>query len=302
MNKKIKVVFFDSSHSYYAIDESLIENGRISFRGKKDPTNLGIRKLSSVGKFFGKYFPEYDSNYWLTYKGLEFANKKVFDEIKSANFKGIGAPRAELFFPMLFDKIDPIVFHEKRQIFADFWDFKRENSAFLGTQFHLNQEKKHEKNGFIINPFTEEKFKLITHNKIFDNESVVYNLKDLEDGAYSEILLFDLEVGVAGQVDELFVKTIKKKKNIWINDSKTNEEKPDKSNMQKAYPPLDELDNCKHNKYSMQLSSYAYILERAGCVIQDLAYTFYKDYNEECYETVKVEYFRDFCEKIFQKV
>ncbi len=220
MNKKIKVVFFDSSHSYYAIDESLIENGRISFRGKKDPTNLGIRKLSSVGKFFGKYFPEYDSNYWLTYKGLEFANKDVFDEIKSANFKGIGAPRAELFFPMLFDKIDPNVFQDKRQLFSEFWDFKRENSAFLGTQFHLNQEKKHEKNGFIINPFTEEKFKLITHNKIFDNESVVYNLKDLEDGAYSEILLFDLEVGVAGQVDELFVKTIKKKKNIWINDFK----------------------------------------------------------------------------------
>lgn len=288
-----KIFFIADGHSYWLDETDHLSTHKI-------PEKQGlIKQLRSVGSVFGKYFPDFDRDYWLTYKSLQACDPDGFKAVKS-NFRAI-KPDPNVFFPEIMRNIDSDQFFSKRNELAEFWEFKKVNSAYLGTQFHSKLENIADSQGFIVNCWTGEKFDLVRWNKRFDNEAYSDNLADLPDGAYSELLVFNLEKGIAGQIDECFIKTVKKKRYFWINDHKSNEKKPEKSSPDMAYDPISHLNASKHTKYSMQVSIYAWLLKQAGFIPVEIGYTFYKDYNINCYENVKVDAFFDEIEKMFEK-
>jgi ATP-dependent exoDNAse (exonuclease V) beta subunit len=151
----------------------------------------------------------------------------------------------------------------------------------------------------LINPWTNDEFPLHQWDKKFDNEAWPGELSDLPDGAYSELLVYNLELNVAGQIDMCFIERKGKKKLAWIGDYKTNEKKPPTSDLDCGIGPLSHLNASKHSRYAMQLSMYAYILEKAGFEIQQIGYSFYKNYEKEAVEHIETPFLREECENIF---
>lgn len=250
-----KVIFFKDDHSYW----------------------YNQRRLKSVGSVIKTVTPPFKEGYWLTHSVL----KEAFgDEYKEhyRSFKQFAPPANKLFGPFI-SRMNASQFMNLKQKYRDQWDFKRSNSALLGTRFHDVKESGHYESGEMINPWTGYKFPTIVFEKEYDNESLALNLFDLEDGGYSELLVFDLELGIAGQADQVFIETVRGKRYIDINDYKTNEKKPSKSSPEYCLPPFENQYASTHFKYTLQIGSYAYLLERHGFIPRTIGYTHYKNYN-----------------------
>jgi len=86
----------------------------------------------------------------------------------------------------------------------------------------------------------------------------------LEDGIYPEHLVYLKSAGICGQADIVEIVN----GYININDYKTNKEIKEKgfTNWEgitnKMYKPVNHLDDCNLNHYSLQLSIYAYIIKK----------------------------------------
>ena len=61
--------------------------------------------------------------------------------------------------------------------------------------------------GWEINPYTGTKLRVHRFEKKYDNQSIVDNLIDLPDGCYPELLIWDLEYGICGQEDKVYIET-----------------------------------------------------------------------------------------------
>jgi len=82
-----------------------------------------------------------------------------------------------------------------------------------------------------------------------------------------ELIVHDEELGLAGTID-LVVET---PDGLVLIDWKTNKKITTKGyNNKKALEPIEDLDDCHLVKYSLQLSLYAYMLERQGWKIDML--------------------------------
>lgn len=209
--KKVKKVFFlADDHTYWLDKEGVLENNPI-------PQKAGvITQIPSVGKFYGKFFPAFESDYWLTNGALKALIPEKLAEKRDGRIK----PPAEEVFPELLSMVDPGDFFAERHKLEEFWAFKRQNSAFLGTKFHTMMENEAKANGYIVNPWNGEVFDLIQWEKKFDNEAYPGELADLPAGGYSELLVYDLDLNVAGQIDMCFVKRVGKRKLAWVGDFK----------------------------------------------------------------------------------
>lgn len=106
----------------------------------------------------------------------------------------------------------------------------------------------------------------------------VSELKDLPDGVYTELRLWNAFVFVAGHADKVIIYTIAGVRYCWIIDYKTNKEiKVDYNYIDKhtgakitneyLLAPLNTFVNCNHSIYQLQLNIYAWLLEQAGFVL-----------------------------------
>jgi ATP-dependent exoDNAse (exonuclease V) beta subunit len=141
------------------------------------------------------------------------------------------------------------------------WDNETERAVTLGNFYHNQREsdmldfKTIERNGTevpIIKPLVnEEGIKLAPEQK-------------LSDGVYPEHLVYLKSVGICGQADVVEIVD----GYININDYKTNKEIKEKgyTNWEgitsKMFKPVNHLDDCNLNHYSLQLSIYAYIIKK----------------------------------------
>ena len=76
----------------------------------------------------------------------------------------------------------------------------------------------------------------------------------------AEVVVGDKDIGICGMVDQLFFNEKSGKLEIW--DWKTNKKIDKKNKWQQFKEPIDHLDVCEFNTYSLQLSLYKYIIER----------------------------------------
>lgn len=298
------VVFFEDSHTYWE-------------------TATG-RKLHSMSKYMEKVKPKYDRNYWLTHGAFKAIDENLLRDIKkeyfpkrdrsgkikkhpsTGNVMFRTKPSANEFFPILYDKYGALGFSaeeiaKRRNELSDQWELKMILANVRGTHFHEKMEKRTYKRKWEINPYNDEKYDVKSFRekgKDYQNHTLGASLYDLEDGFYAELVIYDLDLGIAGQADKVWITTIDGKRYIDIDDYKSNEKMPSTSAMEMYKDPVSHIPASKLVGYEFQMTGYAYMLERAGFIPRHLQITWYKKYEVKSAHPIKLRYLKEDFEKI----
>lgn len=277
------IKFKEGDHSYTMGDEPF----------------TGCNSLLSA---FGFYF---DSNFWLVYGAFknnikEFSKQYYFPS--GYNFKdkqpnGDKEDELQMFiddFEYLLDDIGKDLGEETAKV-QDSWT----ESAEKGTLFHLSQEvktaipKEGFPNGSCINPFDGKEYATIPAPKPPEGYDVVSveDLADLEDGFHSELLVFLRDYKWCGLADDVFIETVDGIRYADVGDHKTNKKKPTlRTDIGTCFMPIEHIPDCTFLKFTLQLSCYAYALQLAGYTIRNLAFYWYRKYDEKTRKVVPLNY------------
>lgn len=249
-----KIAFCEAFHKYFDItDES--------------------KKYISVTTLIGRYEQPFAENFWSSYKALQKIAPNAFQMEKK-----------NLLFKKKWNKeilktygISENEFEKVRKDILNEWKQKNEEACKRGTKIHADIE-----NSFYINPNNKELEKFVKGGKFVCKKN--YTDLDLEYGVYPEYLIYrESDDGIlllAGQVDLI----IKNGNHITIVDHKTSERidtqgfynSATKSTVKMKYP-LNKLDDTNFWHYTMQLSTYAWMLQKINpdFIIDDLILNHY---------------------------
>lgn len=141
------------------------------------------------------------------------------------------------------------------------WNQEADRSITLGNWYHEQREK----DLLECDTLSYEEHTLNIYRCAYDDQGYkVATDQRIGDGVYPEFFLYLPSAGIAGQSDRVTVSGGK----IDILDYKTNKEiktqsfKNFEGISQKMLYPLNHLDDCNYNHYTIQLSVYMYILLR----------------------------------------
>lgn len=270
-----KVAFESDSHVYWNVDDN--------------------EKYISVTTLIERYTQQFDQDFWSAYKALEsLLSKESWSEVKKYLLK-----------TRKFDKsilnsygISELDFNKKQQGILDNWFEENRRACELGTRIHSEIE-----NSFYDNPkdITLQKFGI---GGKFECRKDYTDL-DIENAVYPEYLIYreseDGILRIAGQVDLI----IKQGNDITIVDHKTSRSIDQKSyynQSTKSYSkmkfPLNNLMDSNFWHYTLQLSTYAWMLQKVNpnFVIKDLILNHYDHQgNNTLYHC---EYLKDEVEKM----
>lgn len=270
------VAFSESTHTYFDInDES--------------------KQYISVTTLIHKFTNPFCSEFWSAYKALEKLLPKdswAIEKKSLLNTKKFDRSILELY------NISENDFNKVQQDILDEWDKNNRESCERGTKIHQELENSFYKTSKNI---SLQKFGI---GGKFECKKDYSDL-DLEYGVYPEYLISresaDGILRVAGQVDLI----VKSGNEITIIDHKTNKKIDQKSgfdtstrsNVKMKYP-LNNLMDCNFYHYTMQLSTYAWMLQKINpnFVIKDLILNHYDhDGNNTLYHC---EYLKDEVERM----
>ena len=137
--------------------------------------------------------------------------------------------------------------NKTKEEILDEWEKNRVEAASAGTKMHKNIEDNY-------------------NDKVVLDDSPEYSmfLKFKDDWsqmqAYrTEWEIFDQEFKIAGSIDMIFKGGDGK---FYIADWKRSKEIKKSNKFQKGTPPIEHLDDCNFNQYSLQLNLYKHILEK----------------------------------------
>lgn len=203
-------------------------------------------------------FGTFDPIFWSAYKTLEsLISEEDFKTVKPhlLNSKFFKNEYYELF------GISKEVFEEKKNEIVKEWDRKRDESCIRGTTIHKKLEE-----GHLSGDTKELQYLQLGGTFITD---VTNKVKPGEQGVYPELLLSrisdDGKLRIAGQADLIIIDGF----DVYILDYKTGKKMDTKSYVdrkskksQKMKYPLNNLDDCNFMHYSLQLSVYAWMLQK----------------------------------------
>lgn len=244
------VAFIESTHEYFNV---------------KNPQE----KYISVTTLIHKFTQEIDKDFWSAYKALEKLLPKESWAIEKKSL--LNTKRFNRSILELYDIADN-AFNEAQQEILDTWDEKNRQACERGTRIHAELENSYYKNPSNIS------LKRYGIGGKFECKKGRTEL-DLEYGVYPEYLVYwntsDKVLRLAGQIDLL----IKNGNEITIVDYKTNEKIDQKSffntktkSSVKMKYPLNNLDDANFYHYTLQLSTYAWMLQKINpeFIIKDL--------------------------------
>ncbi len=227
----------------------------VKFEDESHTYTIGKQKLKSVTTLIGEFEDEFDSEFWSVKKALDmFYSNFDYNKFKrtfTINEVIYTIPEVLSWKPNLLD--------EKLRIQKQ-WSDKAYASTVLGSAIHNYIEFFYANK--IYNP-GKEVVKL--HKERYKIGIKLFNLfykktKDYLIPVKSEFVVADKEFMIGGMIDQLFYNTKTNMLEIW--DWKTNE-KIDKSNQwNKMKSIFRKFDECESIKYSIQLNTYKYILEK----------------------------------------
>ena len=252
------VCFNDENHKYFDVnDES--------------------KQYISVTTLIDRYGQEFNKDFWSAYKALEKLLSKDAWQLEKKSLLASKKFNKELLSTYNISEND---FNKAQQDILDEWDKNNREACERGTKIHSELENNFYKAGKNI---TLQKFGI---GGKFECRKDYTDL-DLEHGVYPEYLIYreseDGILKIAGQVDLI----IKNGNDIIIVDHKTNKKIDLKSGFNtqtkstaKMKYPLNNLDDCNFWHYTMQLSTYAWMLQKINpnFVIKDLILNHY-DHN-----------------------
>ena len=253
------------------IIRELAKFNNIKFHDKEHIYYLDGKRTKSVTSIISKYKHPFDKDYW---------SQKKADE------RGI----------------------TKEEILKE-WKYKADFSCEKGSAFHEYAEN------FLTNklfPFPEHRITeaLGGVENMLKCREAVEELKKMFNVFYdksfgklipvrAEVVVGDEEWGVTGMVDQIFYNEKSKKLEIW--DWKTNKAIKEDNKWQQFKTPLEHLDVCELNTYSLQLSFYKLIIERNTELEIGDCYIVWFNENNETYKIIKCYDFRDEILKIMKK-
>lgn len=251
------VAFSEDSHTYWNVNDN--------------------EKYISVTTLIHKFTQPFDKDFWSAYKALEKLIPKdswAIEKKSLLSSKKFNKDILDLY------NISELEFNKTQQEILDDWDNENRKSCERGTKIH--EEIEH---SFYNNPHNISLQKFGIGGKFECKKD--YSELDLEYGVYPEYLIYresdDGILRIAGQVDLI----IKSGNEITIVDHKTNKKIEQKSgfntstrsNIKMKYP-LNNLMDANFYHYTMQLSTYAWMLQKINpnFIIKDLILNHY-DHN-----------------------
>ena len=248
------------------------QNGNIAFVEEThkyfDVTNPEA-KFTSVTTMIHEYTQPFDKDFWSAYKALEkLLPKDTWNVEKKSllNTKKFDKVLLEL------HSITENDFNREQQAILDEWDNENRKSCERGTKIHADLE-----NSFYSAKKDISLSKFEIGGKFECRKD--YSDLDIENGVYPEYLISrvseDGKLRIAGQIDLL----VKKGNHIIIADWKTNKKIDTKSfynsktkTSVKMKFPLNNLDDVNYWHYTLQLSTYAWMIQKLNpeFIIEDL--------------------------------
>lgn len=223
------------------------------------------RNYTSVTTLIGKYHEKFDEDFWSAYKALE---KLVgVEEFVSSGVKKelLNRKKFDLSYPASFG-IDEVEFLNTQSEIIAGYNKTRDDACERGTNYHNAKENK-----FYEKPqhdLREYNFGLdISGNFVCEKHN--YDL-NRENAVLPEYLVYfstdDGILNMAGQIDVL----IKQGNDIYILDYKTNAKgieqssyfNPKTRKKKMMFYPINNVEDCAMGHYTLQLSLYAYMLQR----------------------------------------
>jgi len=214
------------------ITKELSKFNNIKFHDKEHKYFINGKPMTSVTKVIGKFKQPFDTDYW---------------SVKKAKERGI----------------------LKEEILKE-WKYKADFATQKGSAFHAYAEN------YLFNkvfPFPEEEMTTVlgsVDNMLECREalnSIIKLFKKFYDDSFekllpirAELVVGDEELGLCGMIDQLFWNEKSGMLEIW--DWKTNKDIKERNKWQQFKDPISHLDVCELNTYSLQLSTYKYIIER----------------------------------------
>lgn len=251
------VAFENESHTYWNVEDN--------------------RQYISVTTLIHRYTQEFDKNFWSAYKALEKLLSKESWAIEKKSLLNTKKFNKEI---LNIYNISELEFNKAQQGILDAWDEENRKSCERGTKIHSDIE-----NSFYVHPKDISLQKFGLGGKFECKKD--YSELDLEYGVYPEYLISveskDKVLRLAGQIDLI----IKQGNNIILVDHKSNKKIDLKSGFDtntkasaKMKYPLNNLMDCNYYHYSLQLSTYAWMLQKLHpeFVIKDLILNHY-DHN-----------------------
>lgn len=132
--------------------------------------------------------------------------------------------------------------------------------------------------GTLIHAYKED---LLKADKLMGSNEAIYfteesgdmkpikSIENLPDGIYPELILYNNEYQVCGTADKVIIETVDGIRYVDVEDYKTNEEiklesyfNPRSQTYDMLLHPCNNLMDCNYSTYALQLSTYAYFLER----------------------------------------
>ena len=253
------------------------------------------KKFISVTTLIEKFGQPFDKDFWSAYKALEkLLSKSDFDIEKKSllNTKKFNKTILEAY------DIDKNLFNKEQQAILDAWDEENRRSCERGTKIHAELENSFYKKGKDIDL---SKYQIGGKFECRKDHTAL----DLENGVYPEYLISrvsdDGKLCIAGQIDLL----IKKGNKIIIGDWKTNKEikmksffdKNTRSTVKMKFP-LNHLDDVNYWHYTLQLSTYAWMVQKLNpeFEIEDLVLVHF-DHNDNM-TVYHLEYLKDEVERM----
>jgi len=258
-------------------------NGEMAFNEefhKYWNTRYNDRSYTSVTTLIGKYYPHFDEEFWARYKALE---KLIGEDIFSGPIKSTAkdgtvkrGPASDL-KRILLDKkrfdyryvtdngIEIPAFETEVQNIKASYKKAADDACERGTSHHLQKENKW---------YTKQRPNLSEILPVEGDEDFVCEKNNFDlnrqKAILPEYLVYfsdkDNILHLAGQIDLL----IKDGNDIYILDYKTNAKGMKdkaffdfkKKKAEKMFFPINNLDNHMLNHYALQLSIYAFMLQR----------------------------------------
>lgn len=213
-------------------------------------------KYDSVTTVIGKFCHEFDKDFWSLYKALERIMSP--EDFKLEKSKLLSTKKINLaYFRYTYD-VDELKVLALQQDVLDEWQETNRQSCERGTKIHSELEHALTDTGIC----DTKKYGLGGKLPVFSGDVPLTE----KNGVYPEYLIHvtDGDLRLAGQIDLL----IKQDNDILILDYKTNRKLEDKSfwdsktkkNQMMKYP-LGNIMDCNKMHYTLQLSTYAWMLQ-----------------------------------------
>lgn len=226
-----------------------------------------------------KNYHHFDQEFWLSYKALEvLLEPEQFKDVKISLLKSKKIP------PKLIEKVGWEAYEVERQVIKKEWEEAREEAKETGIKLHKE-----------IQELFSKKSDILRQNFGVPIDS--YNVEQLEKLLQSESGLFP-EIRIEYKINDDYTLVgipdliIKNGNKITIIDWKSNDSIRFKGQFQlgtkqtkKFKYPLSKLEDCDGVQYQLQLSLYAYILQKINPLLEI-----------ECLKIVQVKNFKKFQE------